>query len=117
MNNLAELLVRDAATPEQRKGAEKWARQALGTIERAKASSKDAGSEGLATCEHALAAVLFNLGSLREMDDDLDGSREFYQASQDQSRRIKMKEGIMESQVALRRLERAQRNNPTATPP
>lgn len=65
MNNLAELVIRGAPTPDKRHQAEAWARQALGIIEKTKASVKE-GSEELAPCELALTAVLFNLGSLRE---------------------------------------------------
>ncbi|KAH9915762.1 hypothetical protein B0H21DRAFT_326380 [Amylocystis lapponica] len=111
MNNLSELSLRGPPTPEKRDRAEQWARQALSTIERTKASA--AGDADLTTCETALAAVLFNLGSLLEMGGDFDKSRDFYQASWDQSKRIRMKEGILEAQVALRRLERASKRDST----
>ena len=68
MNNLAELAIRDEPTATKRKQAEAWARQGLATIEKTKASARG-DEEGLMLCEEALAAVLFNLGSLLEVQD------------------------------------------------
>ncbi|GBE83883.1 hypothetical protein SCP_0509400 [Sparassis crispa] len=105
MNNLAELTIREAPTPDNRRRAELWARQARGTIERTKAEARG-GAEELATCEQALAAVMFNIGSLLEMRGEHEQSRELFKESLDQANRIKMREGTMAARVALRRLER-----------
>ena len=64
MNNLAELSIRGKQTDEKRAQAIAWAEQGLATIERTKAAGGSA--EELWLCEQALAAVLFNLGSLHE---------------------------------------------------
>ena len=65
MNNLAELSIRGKQTDEKRAQAIAWAQQGLATIERTKAAGGSA--EELWLCEQALAAVLFNLGSLHEV--------------------------------------------------
>ena len=65
MNNLAELSIRGKQTDEKRAQAIAWAEQGLATIERTKAAGGSA--EELWLCEQALAAVLFNLGSLHEV--------------------------------------------------
>lgn len=66
MNNLAELSIRGEPTDAKRKQAEAWARQGLATIESTKALGKGSPEE-LMLCDEALAAVLFNLGSLLEV--------------------------------------------------
>lgn len=66
MNNLSDLIMRGAPTPERLHQAEAWAKQALAIIQKTKATSSGHPERTL-TCEHALAAVLFNLGSLREV--------------------------------------------------
>jgi hypothetical protein len=66
MNNLAELLVRNSPTPERLHQAEDWAKQAKGVIDKTRelVGGKSASPP---TCEETLAAVLFNIGSLREV--------------------------------------------------
>ncbi|KZT01242.1 uncharacterized protein LAESUDRAFT_664358 [Laetiporus sulphureus 93-53] len=110
MNNLAELAIRDEPTATKRKQAEAWARQGLATIEKTKASARG-DEEGLMLCEEALAAVLFNLGSLLEMDGDVKQSKELYKQSLEQARNIKMREGVIEAQAALRRLDRVSKRS------
>ena len=74
MNNLSELIMRRPPSPEIRHQAEAWARQAYGLIERVQetplprkgwfSSSNDRSRE---VCDQVLGAVLFNLGTLREV--------------------------------------------------
>ncbi|OSX60883.1 hypothetical protein POSPLADRAFT_1146055 [Postia placenta MAD-698-R-SB12] len=113
MNNLAELSIRGEPTDAKRKQAEAWARQGLATIESTKALGKGSPEE-LMLCDEALAAVLFNLGSLLEMAGDTEQSRDLFQKSLDQAKNTKMREGIIQSQTALRRLDRASKR--TSTP-
>lgn len=107
MNNLSELIVRGTPTPEKLHQSEAWAKKALDIIESTKRNTKD--TDKLSICELALAAVYFNLGSLREMADDRVASREMYNTSLIQSKAIGMKEGMLEARVALRRLDRLDR--------
>ncbi|KAG0704978.1 hypothetical protein DFH29DRAFT_1034404 [Suillus ampliporus] len=117
MNNLSELIMRRPPTPEVRAQAEAWARQALGIIERVPAqpsSSRRLGwgqpaDDGREVCEQALGAVLFNLGSLREMSSDLDGARELFEKSAEQCSKVGIREGVVEAQEALRRVEKAKK--------
>ncbi|KAH9833252.1 uncharacterized protein C8Q71DRAFT_875786 [Rhodofomes roseus] len=104
MNNISELSIRGKQTDEKRAQAIAWAQQGLATIERTKESG--GSPEDLWLCEQTLAAVLFNLGSLHEMGGDVDQSRQLFKQSLDQARSIKMREGVMEAQAALRRLDR-----------
>ena len=71
MNNLAELLIRTSPTPERLHQAEEWAKQASTVIEKTRASV-GGKSNSPPTCEETLAAVLFNIGSLREVRGILD---------------------------------------------
>ncbi|KAI0732716.1 hypothetical protein C8Q72DRAFT_816637 [Fomitopsis betulina] len=116
MNNLSELSIRGKHTDEKRAQAIAWAEQGLATIERTKAAGGSA--EELWLCEQTLAAVLFNLGSLHEMSGETDRSREMFKQSLDQARDIKMREGVMEAQAALRRIERNSKRvvNPLNSP-
>ncbi|KAG2139528.1 hypothetical protein BD769DRAFT_1350790 [Suillus cothurnatus] len=103
MNNLSELIMRRPPTPEVRGQAEAWARQALGVIERAQAQPRSSQWE---ICEHALGVVLFNLGSLREMTSDLDGAKKLFEKSAEQCSKVGIREGVVEAQEALRRVEK-----------
>ncbi|KAG2036750.1 hypothetical protein BDR03DRAFT_865447 [Suillus americanus] len=114
MNNLSELIMRRPPTPEVRAQAEAWARQALGIIERAQVqpgSSQWFGwgqpaDDGREVCEQALGVVLFNLGSLREMSSDLDGAKKLFEKSAEQCSKVGIREGVVEAQEALRRVEK-----------
>jgi len=65
MNNLSELILRGSPpTPENLHQAEAWAKQALETVKR---TIKEDGDPHSQTCESALAVILINLGSLREV--------------------------------------------------
>lgn len=114
MNNLSELIMRRPPTPEVRAQAEAWARQALGIIERAQAQPKSSqwfgwgqpADDGREVCEQALGVVLFNLGSLREMSSDLDGAKKLFEKSAEQCSKMGIREGVVEAQEALRRVEK-----------
>lgn len=99
----------------------KWTKKAEGEDE-----------EGVKICENALGAVLFNLGMLREvrhfsisfvtpfhtvpaayffynhtqMSKDPTTAHTFYVASLTHSKKVGMREGVVEAKAALRRLER-----------
>jgi hypothetical protein len=70
MSNLSELMMRasTSSSPEQaqhlRQQAEAWARKARDIIAHTKPPSD---SEAMSLCDVALAATLFNLGTLREV--------------------------------------------------
>ncbi|KIK43573.1 hypothetical protein CY34DRAFT_789955 [Suillus luteus UH-Slu-Lm8-n1] len=114
MNNLSELIMRRPPAPEIRAQAEAWARQALGIIERAQAQPRSSqwfgwgqpADDGRDVCEHALGVVLFNLGSLREMTSDLDGAKKLFEKSAEQCSKVGIREGVVEAQEALRRVEK-----------
>lgn len=114
MNNLSELIMRRPPAPEVRAQAEAWARQALGIIERAQAQPRSSqwfgwgqpADDGRDVCEHALGVVLFNLGSLREMTSDLDGAKKLFEKSAEQCSKVGIREGVVEAQEALRRVEK-----------
>jgi hypothetical protein len=65
MNNLSELFMRSAPTPAALHQSEAWARQALSLLQKTQKSASQ--SDDSRVCEDALAVVLFNLGSLREV--------------------------------------------------
>ncbi|KAG2156753.1 uncharacterized protein EDB93DRAFT_1125407 [Suillus bovinus] len=114
MNNLSELIMRRPPTPEVRAQAEAWAGQALGIIEQAQAQPRSsqwfgwgqAPDDGREVCEQALGVVLFNLGSLREMTCDLDGAKKLFEKSAEQCSKVGIREGVVEAQEALRRVEK-----------
>ncbi|KAG2343138.1 hypothetical protein BDR05DRAFT_885146 [Suillus weaverae] len=114
MNNLSELIMRRPPTPEVRAQAEAWARQALGIIERAQTQPRSSqwfgwgqpADDGRDVCEQALGVVLFNLGSLREMTSDLDGAKKLFEKSAEQCSKVGIREGVVEAQEALRRVEK-----------
>ena len=65
MNNLAELFMRGTPTPAALHQSEAWARQALSLLQKTKGIA--GRSDDVRVCEEALAVVIFNLGSLREV--------------------------------------------------
>jgi hypothetical protein len=67
MNNLSELFMRSTPTPVALHQSEAWARQALSLLQKTEANAR--------ICEEALAVVLFNLGSLREVSKPVHISR------------------------------------------
>ncbi|EPQ50123.1 hypothetical protein GLOTRDRAFT_82573 [Gloeophyllum trabeum ATCC 11539] len=111
MSNLSELIMRGAPTPDKLHQAEAWAQQALAVINKTTKTHRG-NPEQIAGCEHALAAVLFNLGSLREasaMNNDRAAAKDYFATSLEQSKRMQSKEGVIEATTALRRLERLDR--------
>ncbi|OJA11845.1 hypothetical protein AZE42_04058 [Rhizopogon vesiculosus] len=117
MNNLSELIMRRPPKPEVRAQAEAWARQALGVIERAQVQPRSShwfgwgkpAEDEREVCEQALGVVLFNLGSLREMSSDLDGAKELFAKSAEQCGKVGIREGVVEAQEALRRVDKAKK--------
>jgi hypothetical protein len=65
MSNLSELFMRSAPTSAALHQSEAWARQALSLLQKTQANASR--SDNIRVCEEALAVVLFNLGSLREV--------------------------------------------------
>ncbi|KAF9225946.1 hypothetical protein BS17DRAFT_777932 [Gyrodon lividus] len=113
MNNLSELIMRRPPSPPIRHQAEAWARQAYGEVERAEdmpLSRKGWLSPGddhsREVCNQLLGVVLFNLGMLREMDQDSTTARSLYERSAKQCEKVGMKEGVMQAKEALRRIGR-----------
>lgn len=109
MNNVSSLVMSKPLTPATLAQAESWARKSAAVCGQEINSSKlkKDDKDQLSVCETTLAVALFNIASLREMADDRVAAKELFSNSLDQSRRIGMKEGIMEAQVALRRLDKA----------
>ena len=66
MSNLSELFMRSAPTSATLHQSEAWARQALSLLQKTSQGSANR-SDDIRVCEEALAVVLFNLGSLREV--------------------------------------------------
>ncbi|TFY81668.1 hypothetical protein EWM64_g2349 [Hericium alpestre] len=106
LNNVAGVLMRGAPTPETLDTAEDFARRALEVLGDAAKNKKSISPEDLQTCAHTFAVTLFNIGSLREMHNDRDTARAFYQASLKRSKELDLPEGISEAKQALRRLDR-----------
>ncbi|KIJ15948.1 hypothetical protein PAXINDRAFT_180535 [Paxillus involutus ATCC 200175] len=113
MNNLSELIMRRPPSPEIRHQAEAWARQAYGVIEHAQEtplprkwwfSSRDENSREV--CDQVSGVVLFNLGMLREIDQDIATARSLYERSAKQCEEVGMSEGVMQAKEALRRIGR-----------
>jgi len=105
MNSLASSLAQAASpSPERLSQAETWAKKAIAVVDAAKASEKD--SEVLQQCNGVLVAALFNMGSLKEMAGSPSDARDWYLASHVQASSIKMREGVLEAEQALRRLGR-----------
>ncbi|KAG6377623.1 hypothetical protein JVT61DRAFT_15441 [Boletus reticuloceps] len=114
MNNLSELIMRRPPSPEIRHQAQAWARQAYGLIERVdkmplprRGWFSSSGEQSREVCDQVLGVVLFNLGMLREMDNDHATARSLYKQSLEQCERVGMKEGVLQTKRGLRRIERA----------
>lgn len=65
MSNLSELFMRSTPTSAALHQSEAWARQALSLLQKTQGNASR--SDDARVCEEALAVVLFNLGSLREV--------------------------------------------------
>ncbi|EKM58009.1 uncharacterized protein PHACADRAFT_88704 [Phanerochaete carnosa HHB-10118-sp] len=105
MNSLADSLLLGAPTPERRHQAEAWVDRALSTIEKTQHDSKN-DPEGSVHCELVLAAALFNKGSMREMAGDLESAKSSYLESRKQSYLLKQRDGIIQADTAIRRVDR-----------
>jgi hypothetical protein len=115
MNNVSSLIMSQTPTPTAMSQAESWARKSVGVCDRElelnSASFRRGDKTQLSACETTLAVAMFNLASIREMAGDRTTAREFFRKSLDQARTIDMREGIMEAQAALRRLDKADRSS------
>ncbi|KZT23713.1 hypothetical protein NEOLEDRAFT_1136204 [Neolentinus lepideus HHB14362 ss-1] len=112
MSNLSELIMRGSPTPDKLHQAEAWAQQALAVVNKTTKTARG-NPEQIAGCEETLGAVLFNLGSLREMNNDRAAAKDYFATSLEQSKRMQSQEGILEAKTALRRLERIDRAEAT----
>lgn len=115
MNNLSELFMRSAPTPAALHQSEAWARQALSLLQKTQESASQ--SDDSRVCEDALAVVLFNLGSLREMNGDSKSARQLFEQSFEQSKKLKSQEGLMQARRAIRRLDIKQYDTPQPPSP
>ncbi|KAM0749685.1 hypothetical protein T439DRAFT_348509 [Meredithblackwellia eburnea MCA 4105] len=115
MNNLSSSYVTapspNAAEIEQ---ASRWARQAL-TVSVECRKEADRIRKGVNVplseredqeCEMVAAVASFNLGKLSELAGDKKSARAWFEKSSKQSLRIGMREGVLQSTEALRRLDR-----------
>jgi len=114
MNNLSELIMRRPPSPEIRHQAEAWARQAYGMIQRAQEMPlprrswfSNSTEQSREVCDQVLGVVLFNLGMLREMDEDHATARGLYEQSLKQCEKVGVTEGILQTKQALRRVGRS----------
>ncbi|KAH8087148.1 hypothetical protein BXZ70DRAFT_541465 [Cristinia sonorae] len=106
MNSLASSLAQASTTPERLPKAEAWAKKAIAVVTSVRSSSVQEDPEVLGQCDAVLVAALFNMGSLKESGGSIDEAKEWYTSAQKQATSIKMREGIIESEQALRRLKR-----------
>ncbi|KAG9313632.1 hypothetical protein JVU11DRAFT_5964 [Chiua virens] len=120
MNNLSELMMRRPPSPEIRHQAEVWARQAYGIIQRVEGTPlpqkgwfTSTSVQSKEVCDQVFGVVLFNLGMLRELDQDLTTARSLYEQSLKQCEKVDMKEGVVQTIQALRRISRAGGENST----
>jgi len=116
MNNISSLIMSKTPTQATLTQAESWARTSMTLCDQEISTAKKRDKDQLSVCETTLAVAMFNLASMREMADDRATAREYFTKSLDQSKSIGMREGIMEAQAALRRLDKADRRVTKAPP-
>lgn len=114
MSNLSELFMRSAPTSAALHQSEAWARQALSLLQKTQGNASQ--SDDIRVCEEALAVVLFNLGSLREMNGDPKSARQKFEQSLEQSKNLRWQEGMTQARNAIRRLDREQFDAPPHLP-
>ncbi|KAH9039188.1 hypothetical protein EDB84DRAFT_1477997 [Lactarius hengduanensis] len=114
MSNLSELFMRSAPTSAALHQSEAWARQALSLLQKTQGNASQ--SDDIRVCEEALAVVLFNLGSLREMNGDPKSARQKFEQSLEQSKNLRWQEGMAQARNAIRRLDREQFDAPPHLP-
>ncbi|GJE94833.1 hypothetical protein PsYK624_110080 [Phanerochaete sordida] len=114
MNSLADSLMLGAPTPERRRQAELWVDRALGVIEKTRNEDKS-DPEALSHCALVLAAALFNKGSMREMTGDLPSAKTSYTDSRKQSFLLKDRDGLLQAETAIRRVDRLTREKEAKT--
>ncbi|KAI0000213.1 hypothetical protein BJV74DRAFT_876989 [Russula compacta] len=110
MSNLSELFMRSTPTPAALHQSEAWARQALTFLQKTQRNASQ--SDDIGMCEEVLAVVLFNLGSLREMNADPKSARQLFEQSLEQSKKLKSQEGVLQARSAIRRLDIKQYETP-----
>ncbi|KAJ7185643.1 hypothetical protein C8R46DRAFT_881816, partial [Mycena filopes] len=102
MSDLASVIIRAGEpTPERRQEAEEHLTRALSTLKLARKNSKNP----IGTCEHALAAALFNAGALKESAGDEAKARSFFDAALRQATASRMEEGVAHASEAISRLD------------
>ncbi|KAL4247743.1 Protein Mrg3-like protein [Abortiporus biennis] len=109
MNSLADCLVQHSPTPQRREQAESWIKKAIAILSETKSTIPINDIDSQKECDVVLASSYFNIASLREMAGDLEGAKKWYIESKKHSASIGMKEGVMESEVALRRIIRIEK--------
>ncbi|KZP03094.1 hypothetical protein FIBSPDRAFT_879742 [Athelia psychrophila] len=112
MNNISALIMSQPPTPAFLAQAEAWARKSVDVGSKELLSNPkprtDEDTEALHECETTMAVALFNLASLREMANERGEAKELFERSLQQAKKIGMREGMLEAQVALRRLQKAE---------
>ncbi|KAF7977333.1 hypothetical protein HWV62_4115 [Athelia sp. TMB] len=112
MNNISALIMSQPPTPAFRAQAEAWARKSVevGSQELlANPNPKtDEDKEAFLECGTTMTVALFNLASLREMANEREEAKELFEKSLQQAKQIGMREGMLEAQVALRRLQKVE---------
>jgi hypothetical protein len=134
MSNLSELFMRSTPSSATLHQSEAWARQALSLLQKTQGNANR--SDDIRVCEEALAVVLFNLGSLREvceislpfrlrssdsrlihkMNGDPMSARQMFEQSLEQSKNLRWQEGMAQARNAIRRLNREQFDVPSHSP-
>jgi len=105
LNSIAETLVDGPPTPEAVDQAERSVSQAVELIE-LRRKRTDAVNGERDYCEMVLAAALFNWGALREMAGDFVRAKQLYQRSRKQSFDLKERDGVIQAETAIRRIDR-----------
>lgn len=115
MNNLSSSFVTaPSPTAGAIEQASRWARQALSVSGQCRKEA-DAARKGVnvpladredGECEMVAAVATYNLGMLSELSGDKVSAKAWFTKSAKQSSRIGMKDGVLQSLDAIRRMER-----------
>jgi len=118
MTNISGLYIDDSASPERLDQAKSWTVKGMEVVEQARTEignpsakknwikKNDANQleQEKVECERVWAVLLYNLGSILEMQDNQDEARELFKRALRQSRDIGLAEGIAEAENALARM-------------